>query len=431
MSDFDSGLPIRTQTNGGVVAFLADGTVSSQLLSIDSAGRLTIKLEDGAGNAITSQVNGAQRALDVGINVAGVQIDPRQIRALTSSDVVSVVQSTSPWVTKDQSDGPVTPGIVASFSSLIGGQYSSALPTLTTGQQSAIQVDSSGRLLVVASLSEDQNYGTVGASTLRTAAQIGNATGAADFNAGATGAQTLRVQANQGAPSVAANGWFVRPTDGTNSQAYLATGEAKVSVTQPLPAGTNTIGNVGVTNLPTTVDTNYGTVGASTIRTAAEVGNATGAANFGNGATGAQTLRVAANLAVAGADVSGTNPVPVTITSALVGTSINDYNTSAALAANATSNHNYAITSLKTFNGKKIWASASAKLKIEVQVSPDGTTFTTKWVGFNSTANPNISIDLDELVFLDSGAGSVVRIIRTNKDLLPQDVYSTISGTEV
>jgi hypothetical protein len=42
----------------------------------------------------------------------------------------------------------------------------------------------------------DTNYGTVGANTLRTAAEIGNATGAANFNAGATGAQTLRTTAN-------------------------------------------------------------------------------------------------------------------------------------------------------------------------------------------------------------------------------------------
>lgn len=38
----------------------------------------------------------------------------------------------------------------------------------------------------------DQNYGLVGVNTLRTAAQIGNATGAADFGQGAVSAQTLR-----------------------------------------------------------------------------------------------------------------------------------------------------------------------------------------------------------------------------------------------
>lgn len=46
------------------------------------------------------------------------------------------------------SAGPVTPGTVASNSNLIGGQFNTALPTLTTGQQAALQADSSGRLLV-------------------------------------------------------------------------------------------------------------------------------------------------------------------------------------------------------------------------------------------------------------------------------------------
>lgn len=43
------------------------------------------------------------------------------------------------------------------------------------------------------SLANDTNYGTVGANTLRTGAQIGNATGGADFGSGVRGAQTLRV----------------------------------------------------------------------------------------------------------------------------------------------------------------------------------------------------------------------------------------------
>lgn len=48
-----------------------------------------VQLQDGAGNPITSQASAGQRALDIGVNVAGVQVDPRQIRALTSSDIVS------------------------------------------------------------------------------------------------------------------------------------------------------------------------------------------------------------------------------------------------------------------------------------------------------------------------------------------------------
>lgn len=402
MSDILSGLPTRTQLPGqanydDMVMKLADGTTSSQLAKVDTHGSQYSAIVDAAGNIVTTEVNGALRALDV----------------------------------MTQTSGPVAPGTAAAFSDLIGGQYSLVLPTLTDGQQSAIQVDSRGRLLTTVTFTNDTNYGVVGANTLRTAAQIGNATGAADFNAGATGAQTLRTQANQGASATAANGWFIKLTDGTNTASITAAGEVKVDITQPIPAGTNIIGSVGVTNLPTTVDTNYGTVGASTIRTAAQIGNATGVANFNNGATGAQTLRVAANLAVAGADVSSTNPVPVSFSSAPLGTPVNNYNTVAAVAASATSNHIYTITSLKTFQGKKIWASASGLMKIEVRVSPDGSTYSTLWVGFNSTANPNITIDMDEMVFLESGTGSTIEIIRTNLDKKSMDVYSTISGTEV
>lgn len=210
---------------------------------------------------------------------------------------------------------------------------------------------------------------------------------------------------DQGTPNSLLNAWPVKPTDGTNFQSYTGSNEAKVSVTQPLPAGTNNIGsvdsiqsgvwntgrtwvlsnitdsvdignfpstfgvtqgtspwvvsgtvtsNIGTTgglaldstvsglltntqlraspvpvsgtitanqgtnpwiisgsiaftspqhvivdsgtiaisNFPISVDTSYGAVGASTLRSAAQIGNATGAAAFGAGATTAQVLRV-------------------------------------------------------------------------------------------------------------------------------------------
>ncbi len=54
-------------------------------------------LNDGSGNVITSQSNGGQRALDIGIDVAGAQVDPRSIRALNSgTDSVSAVVSNFP-----------------------------------------------------------------------------------------------------------------------------------------------------------------------------------------------------------------------------------------------------------------------------------------------------------------------------------------------
>src|ERR1700749_305769 len=99
MSDVTSELPIRSQLPGqvlpdDVIVKVGDGTnPTTQFLGVDSAGKVTTKLNDGAGNSITSQINGAQRAIDIGINVSGVQIDPR-----------------------------------------LTGQYNSSLPTLSSGQ---------------------------------------------------------------------------------------------------------------------------------------------------------------------------------------------------------------------------------------------------------------------------------------------------------
>lgn len=44
--------------------------------------------------------------------------------------------------------GPVTPGTAATYAALMAGQYNAALPSLSTGQQSAIQIDASGRLII-------------------------------------------------------------------------------------------------------------------------------------------------------------------------------------------------------------------------------------------------------------------------------------------
>ena len=127
---------------------------------------------------------------------------------------------------------------------------------------------------------------------------------------------------------------------------------------------------------------------------------------------------------------SPTNPLPVTWVDS-EGTEINDYLTNTAIAANATSNHDYTVTASKTLKLTQIWATASGKMKIEVQVETGvGTgTFTTRYVAFNSTANPNINIPMSEHITV--AAGIKVRVIRTNKDLQLQDLYSTISGHEI
>lgn len=357
MSDYDSSLPVRTEANGDVAVKVVDGTTPSQELSVDATGKVSAKLSDGAGTDLTSQANGSQQALDVGINVAGVQIDPRQIRALTAADVVTADQgapnsAANAWTTK-----------------------------LTDGTDIAT-VTAAGELNVLATAQPGVDIGDV---------TINNGAGAAAVN----------IQ------------------DGGN---IISIDDAGGSITVD--------GTVSASNFPATVDTNYGTVGASTLRSASQIGNATGAASFNNGVTGAQTLRVAANLAVAGADVTNLNPVPVSISNLATGTHINDYKSASSIAAAGTDNHDYTVTALKTLMLGSVLSSGSGKAKMDVQVETGVATgvFTTYFTQFNSTSTPNMEVKLTDPISV--AAGVRVRVVMTNRDNQSQDLYSTICGTE-
>lgn len=159
MADFNSSLPVRTENNGDVVVKVADATVPSQQLAIDGSGKPTVKLNDGAGNSVTSQASGGQRALDVGINVAGTQIDPRQVRALTSADVVTANQGTANtaangWPTKI-TDGTSTAAVKAASTAAVATDPSlvvalspnSSLPTGTNNIGSVRNQDGAGNAL--------------------------------------------------------------------------------------------------------------------------------------------------------------------------------------------------------------------------------------------------------------------------------------------
>lgn len=236
------------------------------------------------------------------------------------------------------------------------------------------------------SIEEDKNYGVVGANTIRTASQIGNATGAAAFGSGADSAQTLRVTLSTRAETaatplsvrlsdgsafltnlpvsqsgtwnitnitgsislptgaatdakqdtmitslqllddaVATGGAAALPkalqvagTDGVNAQIISTTASGHVNIADggntitvdgtvsANQSGTWNITNItGSVSLPTGAATettlsglngkianDYG-VATGAIRAAAQVGNASGVADFGTGAASAQTLRVA------------------------------------------------------------------------------------------------------------------------------------------
>lgn len=151
-------------TNIGALVAIAESTLSSSrytngdqvLLVTDLAGNTNIDLQYYLGSAI-SKTNPIATTISDGTNVITAAISAygtaptgTEVMGVNAyiTNIPTVNQGTSPWITKDQSDGPVTPGTVASFSQLIGGQYNTTLPTLTTTEQSAVQLDSSGRLII-------------------------------------------------------------------------------------------------------------------------------------------------------------------------------------------------------------------------------------------------------------------------------------------
>jgi hypothetical protein len=116
---------------------LSQGSTTSGQLGLLGMGAVTT----AAPSYTTAQTS------PLSLTTAGaLRVDGSAVTQPISGTVTSN-QGTSPWVTKDQSDGPVTPGAVASFSQLMGGQFNTVLPTLTNGQQASLQVDSSGRLI--------------------------------------------------------------------------------------------------------------------------------------------------------------------------------------------------------------------------------------------------------------------------------------------
>lgn len=125
------------------------------------------------------------------------------------------------------------------------------------------------------------------------------------------------------------------------------------------------------------------------------------------------------------------NPLPVTNVDS-EGTEVNDYFPSAAtIAAGATDTHIYTVTALKTLKLTQISASASGKMRIDIEIETGVATgvYTVKFTLFNSAAEPNIHQPVKEAIAV--AAGVRVRITRENRDNQTMKMFSTISGHEI
>jgi len=107
----------------GAIFGVPEGSVGeAAALSMDSVGNLRViasAYQPSTGNDVP------------------IQVDEFGNLIITSYDTI---------YTQDASDGPVSPGTAASYSSLAGGVYNATAPTLTTGQQAALQLDAAGNL---------------------------------------------------------------------------------------------------------------------------------------------------------------------------------------------------------------------------------------------------------------------------------------------
>lgn len=110
-------------------------------------------------------------------------------------------------------------------------------------------------------------------------------------------------------------------------------------------------------------------------------------------------------------------------------TEIQDFDQAADIAKNATAEHSYTSTSEFRKLSANCASAGLCKFELQVETAPAAGTFNTIDVQFNSTANPNVVLGLKNPAPILSG--SVIKVVKSNLDNQPTDLYSTINGLEV
>lgn len=241
--------------------------------SVTIAGSISVSpdvnLHDGSANPITSQVSGSQRALDVGVNVGGVQVDPRAIRALTSSDVVTANQGGTWNITN----------ISGTVSLPTGAATEAKQPALGTAGTASSDVLTVQGIPSMVALKVDGSAVTQPISGTVTVTQ-GTA---ANLNATVTGtvaAIQLGTWTVEPGNTPNTNPWLVTLNQGGNSATVTASNALKVdgsAVTQPVSIASLPAGNGRSTVLLYT--NNYASVNVTTSAYVQVVASTTGDIN--------------------------------------------------------------------------------------------------------------------------------------------------------
>lgn len=278
--DTTNGAFVNVKT--GTVTANAGTNLNTSLLALESGGNLAT-----IAGAITSsimqgnlkQVNGTTTASNNGTTNAGtlrVTISSDSTGTVAASQsgawnitnvsgTVSLPTGASTAANQTSVIGTKAAGTAATNSLLTGGVFNTSAPTLTNGQQAAVQMDSSGNTLVNVAVALPAGGNTIGAVTQASGPWTSNITqvaGSSIATGHGTASGTIRVEL---------------PTDGTGIVG--------------LATGANTIGAVTQASGPWTI--NETQIGGTTILT--------GGVNGSQGVGG---------LAASGASASG-NPVQV------------------------------------------------------------------------------------------------------------------------
>lgn len=287
--------------NAGTGTFLVDGSAHTQPVSgtitsnIGTTGGLALnatltngsqqsQIVDGSGNvatvvALASSLSGTELGLVTNSLIYGkttgggggyveVKVTPSgSLSADVSGSSVSisnfpatqaVTQSTSPWVVSGTVTANAGSGTFNNQQSNIQLDYDTGVGTqnLTVW---GIALPASGGSVAGGTVTNPIRIDPTG-TTIQPISGTVAATQSGSWTVSLTSESIEIGTVDQGTPNTIANAWPVKPTDGTNSQSFTASGEAKVNVTQPLPAGTNVIGHVITDSGSTTVVTGTVTI---------------------------------------------------------------------------------------------------------------------------------------------------------------------------
>jgi len=383
MADISSNLPIRTLNDG--ISNPADVTVGV----LDSGGALITPAKDASVTGLQvsqgTALSGTKGSLILASVLAGnasytaAQVSPLVIS--TTGHLLVDVASSAGGLALDATivaeQGPLSGAATATKSFIVGGVYTLARPTLTNTQQSAIQLDANGCVLV--NIDESVTLTVQGTVT-----------------------------SNQGAPAAIGNAWYVRPTDGTNTMPML-----------------DAVGRAGYVHI---------TDGTNVMPTM----DAISRAGFQKLTDGTTTAKVAAGSTLPAASdpaliTTIRDTVNVNVVSSVASAPVADFDAAsgvanAGIAAGASATHTYLVVATNYLVLENVHASASGKLKIEIKIGPVGSEVS-KWVGFNSTANANIDIPCGGFKV---PTGQNVLVIKTNEEnAKAQNLYDTVVGENV